>query len=109
VSATFWKDPRNAAIQSFLSFFSPPVLGIPEGSSEQDVKRAYRRLAVTHHPDRGGDPKKFQEIKAAHDKLTGVADEEEERQQGPSQRIRPIQKKITVTLQELYTGCTKQV
>lgn len=32
-----------------------------------DAQRQYRRLALRHHPDRGGDPQKFAELNAAID------------------------------------------
>ena len=41
------------------------VLGIPRNSSKKQAKAAYRRLAMLHHPDRGGSQAKFQEILAA--------------------------------------------
>jgi len=45
------------------------TLGINRNSSEDEIKRAYRKLAAQHHPDRGGDTQKFQEIQAAYDVL----------------------------------------
>lgn len=45
------------------------ILGITRESSPEDIKQAYRRLAAKHHPDRGGDTAKFQEIQAAYDIL----------------------------------------
>lgn len=41
------------------------VLGISQDASESEAKRAYRRLASLHHPDKGGDPKAFIEIQEA--------------------------------------------
>lgn len=35
----------------------------------EDVRRAYRRLAPEHHPDRGGDPDRFRELTLARDLL----------------------------------------
>ena len=35
--------------------------------SEKDVKRAYRRTCLTAHPDKGGDPEKFDEIQQAYE------------------------------------------
>lgn len=46
------------------------ILGIKPGASEDEIKKAYRRLASKHHPDKGGDTKKFQEIQSAYDTLT---------------------------------------
>src|SRR3989344_4805117 len=43
------------------------ILGIPKTATEEEVKRAYRRLAHQHHPDKnGGDDKKFKEINGAY-------------------------------------------
>ena len=38
------------------------ILGINRTSSADDIKKAYRKLASLHHPDKGGDTAKFQEI-----------------------------------------------
>lgn len=46
------------------------VLGIERNSNSDQIKTAYRKLAGIHHPDRGGDTKKFQEIQAAYELLT---------------------------------------
>ena len=43
------------------------ILGISETSTLLEVKRAYKRLAQKHHPDKGGDAEKFKQIKSAYD------------------------------------------
>ncbi len=49
------------------------ILGVPKGSSDQHIKKAYRKLAMQHHPDRGGDQNKFQQIQEAYDTLSDPA------------------------------------
>jgi len=47
------------------------TLGVPKGASESDIKRAYRKLAAQHHPDKqSGNTAKFQEIQSAYETLT---------------------------------------
>lgn len=47
------------------------VLGIPKNASDEEVKRAFRKLAHQHHPDKaGGDEKKFKEINEAYQVLS---------------------------------------
>lgn len=46
------------------------ILGISKGASQDDIKSAYKRLARTHHPDRGGDKEKFQNIQEAYETLS---------------------------------------
>jgi DnaJ-class molecular chaperone len=45
------------------------VLGVGETSTQDEIKKAYRNLAKEHHPDKGGDEKKFKSISEAYDTL----------------------------------------
>lgn len=45
------------------------TLGVSKNASPEEVKKAYRKLASIHHPDRGGNTAKFQAIQAAYDTL----------------------------------------
>ncbi|CAN7339878.1 hypothetical protein LJR074_001930 [Acidovorax sp. LjRoot74] len=42
------------------------LMDMPEPTAD-DVRKAYRRLAAVHHPDRGGDPAKMAELNQARD------------------------------------------
>jgi DnaJ-class molecular chaperone len=49
------------------------VLGVARTATPDEIKRAFRRLASQHHPDKGGDTQKFQEIQVAYDTLGDAA------------------------------------
>lgn len=46
------------------------TLGLQRGATDDEIKKAYRSLAMKHHPDRGGDEAKFKEISTAYDTLS---------------------------------------
>jgi len=56
-----------------MVFQTPPMakdyyqhLGLPRTASEAEIKTAYRKLAVEHHPDKNGDPIQFHAINEAY-------------------------------------------
>jgi DnaJ family protein A protein 2 len=104
------------------------VLGVSRNATKDDIKKAYRKLAVKHHPDKGGDQKKFQEITNAYTELTSEESTDFDfagmkypnfdifRQffggttEGMKHGMKEHKnKKIVITLSEAFTGLTKNM
>lgn len=107
-------------------------LGVDKNATAQQIRKAWRKLAKTHHPDRGGDPEVFK----AKEKAYGILSDEEKRslydqggleavEQGgvapsnifdlmrggsgrgrPSgpQKPSPIKRTLTISLEEVFQG-----
>jgi DnaJ homolog subfamily A member 2 len=46
------------------------ALGVEKDASEAEIKKAFRKLAMKHHPDKGGDPEEFKKIGKIAEVLT---------------------------------------
>lgn len=49
------------------------TLGVAKNATPDEIKKAYRKLASQHHPDKGGDTNTFQQIQLAYDTLSDPA------------------------------------
>jgi curved DNA-binding protein len=49
------------------------ILGVDKQATDSEIKKAYRKLAGQHHPDRGGDADKFKQVQEAYDVLSDPA------------------------------------
>ena len=62
------------------------TLGVAKNATTDDIKKAYRRMAGIHHPDKGGDENRFKEIANAY----GVLGDEGKRKQYDQQKNNPF-------------------
>src|ERR671929_1691409 len=54
------------------------VLGVPQSATENEIRRAYRKLAKQNHPDANpGKEERFKEISAAYDVLSDAGKRKE--------------------------------
>jgi len=113
------------------------TLGVEKNASSAEIKKAYRKLAMQHHPDRtNGDDTKFKEIKEAYETLSddnkrALYDQYGHNQpnqnsggfggfgfnhadvfstffgQGHNQQEQQVM--VSITLEESFTGCSKPI
>ncbi len=107
------------------------ILGVDRLASTEDIKKAFKKAALEHHPDRGGDAAKFKELTDAY----SVLSDEEKRMEyslmngyGLSDDLiknvddmfnrtfntdvnsgRDVTTTLSVSLADVYTGCKKNV
>lgn len=111
-------------------------LGVDKGASQADIKKAYRKLAVKAHPDKGGDAQSFRDINHAYEVLSdpelrkrydahGEAGLEPggdpndifrmffghdaRPQSGDGGRANDVLLPLSVTLEELFSGALRRV
>jgi DnaJ-like protein len=60
------EEPLDAVVRRELAY---EILALPSESGLATVKRAYRRLARLHHPDRGGSPEAMRAVNLAYRQL----------------------------------------
>lgn len=97
------------------------ILGVPRSATPEQIKRAYRRLAMRWHPDRNDHPEateRFKEIRAAYDQLTASELEEEvisgehpeaETTEENVARAADIRLNLEISLEEAAAGCRKTI
>lgn len=75
----FWRDMFGRVLNVFLKGHTPTAeiellgLEVEPPPTPDEVTKAYRKLALVHHPDRGGDKKKFIEVTEAKNRVLAYA------------------------------------
>lgn len=109
------------------------LLELDRSASTEQARKAFRRLAVLHHPDKGGDSEHFKKLTQAHEVLTDPDKRRRYDERGLAsldagaadaadlfaamfggggrsrRRTKDIVHPLSVTLEQLYTGCTKRL
>ena len=108
------------------------VLGVSRDANKEEIKKAYKKLAMKHHPDKGGDKKVFQDITNAYNELTTDTPVHNEinfedifghsggifssffgmpqnMRREKSRKTKRFQKMITISMQEAYMGVKKNL
>ena len=118
------------------------LLGVEKDASESEIKKAYRKMAIKNHPDKGGDAEKFKEISMAYEVLSDPEKKQMYDQYGEDavkndgqgmgggvdpfdifnsffggggmgqrrqQKTQDVMHKLSVPLEELYSGSTKKL
>ena len=62
------------------------VLGVDEKATQEEIKKSYRKMAIEHHPDKGGNEETFKKISEAYDTLG----DENKRRQYDNQKNNPF-------------------
>lgn len=63
-----WVKHQDALTRRMPSLYD--TLGLSRGADASEIKKAYRKLAVEHHPDKGGDAERFKEVQKAYEILS---------------------------------------
>jgi len=110
------------------------LLNVPKDATQNEIKKAYRKIAMKAHPDKGGDVEKFKEINEAYEILSneekratydkygkdglngqggpGGMDDifsmftggGPRRQQQGAKKTKPVMKEVQVKLEEVFSG-----
>eukprot|EP00438_Fugacium_kawagutii_P000506 Skav217667 [mRNA] locus=scaffold2919:179368:180147:+ [translate_table: standard] len=79
------------------------LLDVDKSSTSSEITQAYRRLAVKHHPDKGGDPEKFKEINAAYEVLKDSDKREKYDKVGEGRSAHPVTRRCPKTARSSYS------
>jgi DnaJ-class molecular chaperone len=105
------------------------TLGVTKHATSHDIKRAYRKLAMQNHPDKGGNSEQFQKITAAYEILS---DETKKRRYdmvgdvggegdamdpmsmfrsffNQTSKVPSVVFELQLTLEEIFSGVTKKL
>merc|ERR1712060_888703 len=78
-----WRDGVNANLKGLQKRSALAFLGLPPEASDNDINKMYKKLALELHPDKGGDPEKFQELQEMKERLNEMDEEDKKGGEDP--------------------------
>lgn len=73
-----WREAANSNLRSLQKRSALAFLGLPPDATEGDISKMYKKMALELHPDKGGDPEKFQELQEMKERLNELEKDEDE-------------------------------
>jgi len=73
-----WRDSANAHLKGLQKRSALAFLGLPPEATDNDINKMYKKMALELHPDKGGDPEKFQELQEMKERLNEAEKEDGE-------------------------------
>lgn len=80
-----WREVANANLRSFQKRSALVFLGLPPDATDADIGKMYKKMALELHPDKGGDPEKFQELQEMKERLNDIEDEDKKNDEDKSE------------------------
>jgi curved DNA-binding protein CbpA len=83
------------------------ILGLEKTATKEEISKAFRELAKTHHPDVGGDGELFKAMSHAYSILTNDRAKIAYDQSGTEEPFSPVTKGIEVARSEFFRAISK--
>lgn len=74
-----WRDKANGRLRALQKRSALAFLGLHPDAVGEDVSKMYKKMALELHPDKGGDPEKFQELQEMKDRLNDIDREDDKK------------------------------
>jgi len=81
------------------------TLGVSSTASDEEIKKAYRKAVIIHHPDKGGAPALFQQVQEAWEVLQDPAKRKEYDLAESKKPVETLQDSMETLVEEFFDSC----
>eukprot|EP00928_Gymnodinium_smaydae_P023750 TRINITY_DN19470_c2_g1_i1.p1 TRINITY_DN19470_c2_g1~~TRINITY_DN19470_c2_g1_i1.p1 ORF type:complete len:1039 (-),score=280.62 TRINITY_DN19470_c2_g1_i1:55-2757(-) len=67
-----WRREANARLKRLRRRAALAFMSLPPNADDAEASKAYKRLALEFHPDKGGDPEEFQTLQEMRQRVVGA-------------------------------------